>query len=114
MNKVTKVTSDYIEFDNKVQLFSDHRQDCCESHYLDFSNLSLSDFEGLEFNLNNDEFFKRIEDFGIELRPINGFPVRIPGYGYNNGYYSSNLSLILKGKNFEKRFDIEECQVIKD
>lgn len=114
MNKVTKVTSDFIEFNNEVQLFSDHRQDCCESHYLDFSNITLADFEGLEFDLSGEDFFERIEDFGIALKPVVGFPVRIPGYGYNNGYYSSNLSLILKGTNSEKRFDITECQVIKD
>lgn len=34
MNKVTKVTSDYIEFDNAVQLYSDHERECCEHHYL--------------------------------------------------------------------------------
>lgn len=113
MNKVTKVTSDFIEFDNEVRLFSDHSQDCCENHYLDFSDITLADFEGLEFDLAGEDFFERIEDYGIALKPMSGFPVRIPGYGYNNGYYSSNLSLILKGTNFEKRFDITECQVIE-
>jgi hypothetical protein len=110
MNKVTKVTSDYIEFDDEVQLFSDHDSQCCERHYLDFSNITLADFEGLEFDLSRDDFFERIEYFGIALKPVDGFPVRIPGYGSNNGYYSSNLDLILKGTNFEKRFDITECQ----
>lgn len=110
MNKVIKVTIDFIEFDNEVQLFSDHRQGCCENHYLDFSSLTLGDFEGLEFDLSGENFFERITDFGIALKPVNGFPVRIPGYGDNNGYYSSNLSLVLKGIDFEKRFDITECQ----
>lgn len=114
MNKVTKVTSDYIEFDNAVQLYSDHERDCCEHHYLDFSNITLADFEGLEFDLSGEDFFERIEDYDIALKPVVGFPVRIPGYGSNNGYYSSELTLVLKGKDFEKYFDISECQVIND
>ena len=75
----------------------------------------MADFEGLEFDLTNDNFFKRIDGYGIELIPINGFSVKIPGYGSNNGYYSANLDLILTdGKNFQKTYDITECQVISD
>lgn len=78
-------------------------------------DLTLSDFEGLEFDLTTDDFFERIEGFGIALKPTNGHPVRIPGYGSNNGYYSSKLDLILTdGKTFTKTYDISECQVISD
>lgn len=108
--KVLKLTSDSIEFDNGTELYSDHNQDCCESHFLDLSHLDMGDLEGLEFDLSGDDFFNRLEDFGIELLPLNGHPVRIPGYGYNNGYYSSNLTLILSGGGIEKQFDISECQ----
>ena len=113
--KVVKIDSDSIEFDNGVQLYSNHDQDCCEHHYLSLEDLSLDDFAGLEFDLTNDDFFERIEDYGIALKPINGFPIRIPGYGSNNGYYSSNLDLIITdNKGFEKTFDISECQVVSD
>jgi len=112
--KVIKV-NDNVEFDNGCQLYSDHSQDCCESHYLDFTHIKLEDFEGLEFDLSNDNFFTRIEDYGISLNPTNGFPVRIPGYGYNNGYYSHELTLILtNNKDFTKSYDITDCQVIND
>jgi hypothetical protein len=112
--KVVKVVNDVIEFDNGIQLYSDHDQDCCEHHYLSMSDLSISDFEGLEFDLTNDDFFKRIEDYGIELVPINGHSVKIPGYGYNNGYYSSELTLILSNSNtgINKAYDITECQLL--
>ena len=44
-----------------------------------------------------------------ELIPTYGHSVKIPGY------YSSNLSLILtNGKDFTKKYDITECQVITD
>jgi len=109
--KVVKVDSDSLTFDNGVTLYSNHEQDCCESHWLCFNDLSLEDFEGLEFDLSNDNFFERINGYGIAIKPIFGHPVRVPGYGSNNGYYSSNLELIVSdGKGFEKTFDISECQ----
>ena len=109
--KVINVDSDCIVFECNVELYSNLEQDCCESHYLSMSDLTLNDFEGLEFDLTNDNFFKRIEDFGIELVPINGHSVKIPGYSSNNGYYSSQLDLIVTDdKGFSKRYDITECQ----
>ena len=66
---------------------------------LDFSNIELNEFDGLEFNLDpaNDgaAFFRRIPEYGIELIPVKGHSVKIPGYGYNNGYYSDNLEISL-------------------
>jgi len=109
--KVIQVTGDFIEFDNGITLTSDHEQDCCEHHYLDFSGLKLEDFEGLDFDLSGDTFFEKVEDYGIRLLPTNGHPVSVPGYGSNNGYYSSNLGLILSDG---RKFDITECQVISD
>lgn len=104
-----------LTFDNGLHLDSEHEQDCCEQHYLSFHDLTLQDFDGLEFDLSSDDFFKRIEDYGIALKPIKGHSVKIPGYGSNNGYYSCDLSLCLYEKgNVIKRFDITSCQVIND
>lgn len=109
--KVVKIDSDSLEFDNGVKLYSNHDQDCCEHHYLSLSDLTLADFEGLEFDLTNDDFFERIAGYGIALKPISGFPVRIPGYGSNNGYYSPNLELVITNdKDFIRTFNIIECQ----
>src|SRR6056297_853253 len=113
--KVIKIDSETVEFENGLKLYSNHDFDCCESHYLSLEDLTMEDFDGLEFDLTNDDFFKRIEDYGIELIPIKGHSVKIPGYGYNNGYYSSQLDLILtNGKDFTKTYDISECQNITD
>ena len=113
---VTKITDDVIYFDNGAKLTHYHDSDCCEHHYLDFTHIELSDFDGLIFDLSGDDFFERIPDYGIALKPLNGHPVRIPGYGSNNGYYSDNLSLILTDSddNQIKTFDITDCQVISD
>lgn len=107
--KVVKLNSDSLEFENGIILCSHHGQNCCESHYLSFDDLTLDDFENLEFDLTNDNFFERLEGYGIALKPLVGFPVRVPGYGNNNGCYSSDLDLVIR---FEKIFDITECQNI--
>jgi len=108
--KVVKIIEDGLLFEDGWKIESYHNQDCCENHYLSFEDLSLADFEGLDFDLEN-IFFARIQDYGIELLPLEGWPVRVPGYGSNNGYYSSNISLIVShnGKTI-KTFDVSECQ----
>ena len=112
--KVVKIDQESIEFDNGAILTSDHQSDCCESHYLSMEHLTMDDFNGLLFDLSNDNFFERVPDYGIKLIPINGHPVSIPGYGYNNGYYSDQLDLVISvnGKEF-KSYDITACQVIE-
>ena len=114
MNIVTvrEVTSDYIRFSNGDTLTSDHESECCEHHWLAFEDLTLDEFKGLEFDLSSDTFFKKIIDYGIELISIKGYSVKIAGHGSNNGYYSTNLTLVLDGLNFHKEFDITDCQDI--
>ena len=114
--KVVSISDDdaSITFDNGVILYSNHDRDCCESHYLSLADLTIADFEGLEFDISNDNFFERIDGYGIALKPLNGYPVRIPGYGHNNGYYSSQLDLILEGDGFKKVYDVSDCQVIEE
>lgn len=103
-----------IKFDNGYTLNSYHSQDCCESHYLDFSYVVFDEVKDLEFDLSNDNFFKKIDGYGIELIPVSGFTIKIPGYGYNNGYYSTELLLMLDGPSgVHKTYDVQECQVIE-
>lgn len=116
-SKVVKVSSDGIKFDSGISLYSEHDQDCCEHHELTFDDLTLEDFEGLEFDLSNDNFFTKIPDFGIELNPIKGHSVKIPGHGYNNGYYGTNITMVLHddtNNKMYKSYDVSECQVIID
>lgn len=111
--KVIQINNDSIKFNDGTVLESEHEQDCCENHFLSFADLDLKDFNGLEFDLTNDNFFNRVEGYGIELLPINGYPIRVPGYGYNNGYYSGNLTLNIYNINstYFKRYNITECQL---
>lgn len=112
MNRVKVISVDDlngINFDNGINLNSNHDQDCCEQHFLSFQDININDFDNLEFDLTGD-FFERIEDYGIALKPIIGHPIRIPGYADNNGYYSSELTLVLSKEGFKQTFDISECQ----
>lgn len=103
-----------ILFSDGSTLSSYHSTQCCESHYLCFDCISVKDFEGATFDLSNDMFFSRIPDYGIQLNPVRGYSIRIPGYGSNNGYYSENLSLILVPSDGgePKYYDITDCQVV--
>lgn len=101
----------FIIFSNGFTLKTHHEQECCESHYWYLMDLSIDDFDGLLFDLTDENFFERVEGYGIKLLPENGFPISIPAYGYNNGYYSSDLNLIL---SFKREYDISECQSIED
>ena len=47
--RVVQVDYYEIRFDNGYVLSSDHDQDCCESHYLSFGDLSLEDFDRMDF-----------------------------------------------------------------
>jgi len=114
--KVTEIKLTELIFNNGVKLVSDHEQDCCETHFLSFGDLEMSDFDVLEFDLSNDNFFNRINDYGIELVPIYGHTVKIPGYGSNNGYYSSAINLVIIDANDKviKSYDVSNCQKITE
>lgn len=115
MVKVIYVDADVLRFDDGSELSSSHESDCCESHYLSFADSKLSDFDGLNFDLSSSDFFEKVEGFGIRLLPTNGHPISVPGYGYNNGYYSAELTLVLERANkTTTKFDVTDCQVISE
>ena len=113
--KVVDVTQSGLVFSDGSKLYSDHNQDCCEHHELNFEELSLQDFSGLEFDLTKGLFFRKIANYGIELVPISGWSVKVAGHGYNNGCYGSNIDLVLESLDGKKRiFDVSECQNIDE
>jgi len=102
-------------FSDGSKLFSKHVEKCCEHHYLDFTLVNMDEIASLKFDLSGDKFFKRIREYGIELLPLNGHPIRIPGYGENNGNYAKDLYLVLLRNNEAMRiYDVTDCQTITD
>ena len=95
---------------------SHHQQSCCEDAWADFSPLSTSmeDIKNLEqvteVSISTTPkmgvvifFYNGTESFGEPTR----IGVFIPCYSKNNGYYSDNLTLIIKLDGVETRIRID-------
>lgn len=113
MTKIIKLEAGRITFDDGHTISSNHNTDCCEWHEIDASGISIEEVKDLEFDLSLpfEELIQKVEGYGIRINPINNFPLSVPAYGYNNGYYGNNIDLILsKGNKVIWEHDITECQ----
>lgn len=119
--KIVSIHEEWLEFENGLTLEGSHTQDCCESHWLDFGALSHNNFIGKNgervdlfnqtFNFKNGIPFKKVKGVGIMLYDTDDNNYLVCGYGDNNGYYSSDLTLLCADKGhiiYEE--DITECQ----
>lgn len=70
--KVVKISPRSILFEGGFQLTCVHERECCEQHYLDFDQISLLDFEGLDFDIFSCNFIRKIPGYGIGLCDNNG------------------------------------------
>lgn len=106
----TGIDCDKLTLSDGSYLQSRHGQDCCEHHYLDWPHEAI----GLTLDTGGD-FFERVDGYGIRLLQRDGLPVPVPGYGYNNGYYSSEIKLVWvspTGKTL-REWDVSECQKVE-
>ena len=110
--KIKEINETSIIFDNDYKLETFHDQDCCEEVYADFSVLqtyNVSNITGktinireIDFEENLNKLVKGVEGQGFNLISKIGENFFVPCYNEQNGYYSSNLELILrKNKNTE-------------
>lgn len=103
--KIKEITDEHILFDNGTKITDYHGQDCCERVYADFESLKTTSIMDKNFR---DIRITGAKDSGVKL---NGY--FIPCYNDQNGYYSSDLELIIeypekKGLKTTKRIDITE------
>jgi len=116
MKELKVINIDYNEsilyFDNGIKLQTEDSSDAYGLHFWSLEDLTLEDFKDLTFNLSNDDFLKRLEDYGIELIANNGVKISIPCYAIKNGSYSTNLALILLNNENKiiNKYDISYCQ----
>ena len=111
--KITHIDRDVIMFDNGKTLQTFHDQDCCEDVYADFENMQVMGERKKNYvSVRDLDFFENIldsvvpiEEVGFYLVTKQGVCILVSCYDIQNGYYSSNLTLIYDGK--EK--DITEC-----
>ena len=116
--KIIEIKEDKIIFDNGYELESYHEQDCCEHVYADFEILkdyNVSTKTGKTINIEDIDFEEHLEYLiqGIENEGFNmiskiGEKFFIPCYNSQNGYYSSELELILKRGRVKEVMDISE------
>ncbi len=93
-----------FKFDtHSLSLTNDHNPDCCEHVYADFSILK---FHASNLKKIGTLIIKGVENMGFLLCLDDSTKIFIPCYNYQNGYYSSNLSLIVKNGNTKVEIDI--------
>lgn len=116
--KIKEINEEKIVFDNGYELEYYHEQDCCEQVYADFDILkdyNISTKTGKIINIKDIDFEEHLEYLiqGIENEGFNmiskiGEKFFIPCYNNQNGYYSSELELILKRGKAKEVMDISE------
>lgn len=117
--KIKEINDDYILFDNRYKLRAYHEQDCCENVYADFEILkdyNVSTKTGKSIKIQEIDFEESLEQLiqGIEGQGFNMVSkieekFFVPCYNSQNGYYSSNLELILyKSEKLKETLDISD------
>lgn len=116
--KIIEIDEEEIKFDNGYGLKYYHEQDCCEHVYADFSVLgtyNVSTITGKAINIKEIDFEEHLEYLiqGIVGQGFNiiskiGEKFFIPCYNSQNGYYSSDLELILCKDKIKEIIDISE------
>ena len=116
--KIKEIKEDTITFDNKYELEYYHEQDCCEHVYADFEvlkdyNVSTKtgktiNIKEIDFKENLLELIEGIKGQGFNILSKIGEKFFIPYYNEQNGYYSSNLRLILYKNGIEETVDISD------
>lgn len=95
--------------DGKIVISSFHAKDCCESVYADFSVMKYHKEQIVGKEVKN-IVIKSVEGMGFLLVFEIGYnqdvKVFIGCYNYQNGYYSSDLSLVITKYDVEIKIDI--------
>lgn len=92
--KITKVTEEYIQFNNGKKITFDHEQDCCEYNYADF--LQIDDL-ALDQEFKEPLDFEIVEGFGFRFGNLPFKMYGVPCYTEQNGYYTKDIDIYYDG-----------------
>lgn len=116
--KIKEINEKNIIFDNGYKLEYYHEQDCCEMVYADFEvlksyNVSTKTgknikIEEIDFSESLREIAVGVEKMGFNMISKIGEKFFIPCYNDQNGYYSSDLELILYKEKTKETMDISK------
>lgn len=94
--KIKEVTDECILFDNGNKIHFDHRYDCCEYNYADFSILDEHHIN-YRVDFSEDLTFKFVDGvgfmFGSKDKWENDRWIFIPCYSDQNGYYTDEIDI---------------------
>lgn len=117
--KIKEIKEDKIIFDNGYELEYYHEQDCCEHVYADFEILkdyNVSTKTGKTINIKEIDFEESLVELidGVKGQGFNMISkieekFFVPCYNEQNGYYSSELRLILYKEKAKEIMDISDC-----
>ena len=110
--RLLKIEDERIIFEGGHCLSFDHEQDCCENNYADFS--VFEDYVG-KFFVNADKVQIRfvdgsgflLEGFMDDLICSYQWPIFVPCYSEQNGYYTTDISIYWDGKKIGEGTCIE-------
>ncbi len=104
---IHEITEEYIEFRGNGKLYKleyEHEQECCEEVYADFLSLPSS-FLGkdgkekrlflADFEEDLDKLIEEVEGQGFMLCTKDGDKILVNCYDIQNGWYSSDLAVVL-------------------
>lgn len=101
--RIKEVTDNGIFMDDGTRISDYHDQDCCECVYAEFKAIKDQPIMDQEFDTI---VIESVEDAGFRL---NG--TFVPCYNYQNGWYSSDLTIIVKyadGRKEEYPVSVED------
>lgn len=120
--RISKWDDEHIWFEDGTTITYEYVQDCYECNYADFSILDIF-YQGEEFNGIKIE---TIDELGFKLILLEsedwGFPhwtskkiITIPCYSEQNGFYSTNLTIVITDPDGnKKKYDLECLWVDED
>ena len=125
--RISKIDEDGIIFRDRnwkdIRLKDYHDQECCESHYADWSTLELNkeyvsangkakQLRFFDFPEELSELIVPVKDLGFFLKADDGSKILVNCYADNNGYYNTDLELKLEEIIYTSKgtLDISECQ----
>ena len=98
--RIIRITDDRIILSNGCYIEATHEQDCCEHNYADFKCLLDTSIMGVEHNIICFDGWEG----GIR---INGYAVNC--YSDQNGYYSTEITFVLRDSRDRKILDYAGC-----
>lgn len=99
-----------FEDGSTMEFYSYHEQDCCENVYADFKAFDVYKDDLIKKTVK-EIIIKGVKDIGFMICFYfdweSSVKVFVPCYNCQNGYYSSNLDLIIETNNVKKTISLD-------